>query len=103
VPGRAGKTFKVYNPVTEEPIYDIYEALPEDVDLAVNAAQNAFPAWSEKNAFERALPLAKLSQLVLRDAEELAKLDALVMGKYDITAQEITVRSACSLSYSSGH
>jgi acyl-CoA reductase-like NAD-dependent aldehyde dehydrogenase len=48
VPGRTGKTFKVYNPVTEEPICDIHEALPEDVDLAVNAAQMHSPLGVRK-------------------------------------------------------
>ena len=84
MPGRAGKTFEIYNPTTGEAICNIHEALAEDVDLAVQAAQSAFPEWSEKNAFERAIPLGKLAQLVLRDGEELAGLDALAMGKYGI-------------------
>lgn len=82
MPGRAGKTFKIYNPATGDAICNIHEAHEEDVDLAVQSAANAFPSWSERNAFERATPLAKLAQLVLRDAEELAGLDALAMGKY---------------------
>jgi aldehyde dehydrogenase (NAD+) len=76
-----GKTFGIYNPATGEAICNIDEALAEDVDLAVQAVQNAFPTWSEKNAFERAIPLSKLAKLVLRDGEELARLDALSMGK----------------------
>lgn len=81
VPSTGGKTFKIYNPSTGDAICNIHEALAEDVDLAVRAAQQAFPAWSERNAFERATPLAKLAQLVLRDGAELGRLDAVAMGK----------------------
>jgi len=55
--------------------------LEEDVDLAVDAAQKAFRGWSDLSANERAAPMARLSQLILRDAQELAELDAIAMGK----------------------
>lgn len=97
MPGKAGKTFKIFNPATGEHICDIHEALQEDVDLAVQFAANAFPAWSERNAFERAIPLAKLAQLVLRDGEELAGLDALAMGKYVFTSLAGNSRALRSL------
>ncbi|KAH8892190.1 aldehyde dehydrogenase [Thozetella sp. PMI_491] len=81
VPGKANKTFKLFNPATEEEICSVHEASAEDVDAAVDAAQAAFLAWSELSAHERAAPMAKLSQLILRDAEALAELDAAAMGK----------------------
>ncbi|KAH8817431.1 aldehyde dehydrogenase domain-containing protein [Xylogone sp. PMI_703] len=81
VPGKAGKTFPLYSPVNDQKVCDIHEALAEDIDIAVQAAQKAFPAWSDLDAFQRAIPMAKLAQLILRDAEELSQLDALAMGK----------------------
>ncbi|KEF58355.1 uncharacterized protein A1O9_06281 [Exophiala aquamarina CBS 119918] len=80
-PGKEGKKFKIYNPVNEEEICQVHEALSEDVDLAVNAAQRAFQPWSNLSANERAAPMFKLVQLIQRDAAELAHLDALCMGK----------------------
>jgi aldehyde dehydrogenase (NAD+) len=71
----------LYSPVTDEETCQIHEALAEDVDLAVQAAQKAFPVWSNTDASQRAVPMAKLAQLILRDAQELAELDALAMGK----------------------
>ena len=62
-------------------IAEAHAASPDDVDKAVDAASNAFPHWSSLNAHERAAPLEKLSALIFRDAEEIAKLDAISMGK----------------------
>lgn len=76
----------MYNPVTDQKTCEVHEALAEDVDLAVEAAAKAFPAWSNMDAFQRAIPMAKLAQLILRDAQELSELDALAMGKYVATA-----------------
>jgi aldehyde dehydrogenase (NAD+) len=43
---RVDKTFATINPATGETICQVSEAHAEDVDLAVHAAKNAFPAWS---------------------------------------------------------
>lgn len=42
-----GRTLPVVNPTAEKKIVDDDEADAEDVDLAVDAAGNAFPAWAE--------------------------------------------------------
>lgn len=81
VAGTGGKTFTIYNPATEERICEVAEATPEDVDLAVDAAARAFPEWSNMNAFQRALPMQKLVQLIQKNADELARLDSMCMGK----------------------
>ena len=69
------------NPATDEKVCEVWEAAEEDVDQAVAAAQKAFPSWSNLNAFERARPLAALAALIQREADELAELEALCMGK----------------------
>ena len=79
--GKQGRKFKLYSGVTGGEVCEVHEALKEDVDEAVDAAQHAFPRWSELSAFQRAIPMAKLSQLIIRDAQELAELDSLAMGK----------------------
>lgn len=81
VPGKAGRRFAISSPTNGETICDIHEALEEDVNLAVDAAQAAFEDWSSRNAGERAAFLTEFAQLVARDAEELAQLDAVAMGK----------------------
>ncbi|KAG0650381.1 Aldehyde dehydrogenase [Hyphodiscus hymeniophilus] len=84
-------------------ICQVHEALAEDVDLAVQASQNAFLAWSNIDAFQRAIPMAKLAQLILRDAQELAELDALAMGKPVELLKKMDVPAAASIfSYYAG-
>lgn len=81
VPAKAGKKFKVYSPTTDEEVCEVHEALEEDVDLAVSAAEHAYRQWSELGANDRATPMFRLVELIQRDAEELAYLDSICMGK----------------------
>lgn len=69
------------NPATGE----IYSLVPdsgaEDVDLAVNAAQEAFPAWSQLSASKRSSILLKVASLIERDLEALALAESIDNGK----------------------
>ena len=80
--GSDGKTFKISNPCNEEVICEVHEASKEDVDRAVDAAEAAFPSWRSIAAHERAACLFKFAQLIQRDAQELAELDSICMGKW---------------------
>lgn len=53
VPSVAGKKFQLYNPATEEPTVEVYEAQSEDVDIAVNAAKKASQSWAETDGRKR--------------------------------------------------
>lgn len=77
----AGQTFDVYNPATEELTATVQEALPEDVDRAVAAAKDAFPAWSALDAKKRAEYVLKLADVLDRNMDEIGYLDAICMGK----------------------
>ena len=82
VPSKQGKTFEVISPSTEEEITHVYEGLEEDVDIAVEAAQKAFNSgWSTSDPSVRARVLIKLAELVERDADTLASIEALDNGK----------------------
>ncbi|KIV79891.1 hypothetical protein PV11_07432 [Exophiala sideris] len=81
VPSVSGKKFDVYNPTTEKLAASVYEAGVEDVDLAVKAAKEAFPAWSALSAAERNSYLNKLADAIERNGEEIAYLEAITMGK----------------------
>ncbi len=81
VPSVSGKKFDIYNPTTEKLAASVYEAGGEDVDLAVKAAKEAFPAWSALSAAERTGYLNKLADAIERNADELAYLEAITMGK----------------------
>ncbi|KAK0711200.1 aldehyde dehydrogenase domain-containing protein [Lasiosphaeris hirsuta] len=76
------------NPVTEEEICSVFAATPDDVDLAVNAARNAFkdPSWKSLSGTERGALMSKLADLVAENAETLATIECLDNGKPYATA-----------------
>jgi aldehyde dehydrogenase (NAD+) len=55
VGSRTGETFTNLNPATEEPIGDIPDATPEDIDEAIGAARRAFDEtdWATNHGFRR--------------------------------------------------
>ncbi|WEG13149.1 aldehyde dehydrogenase family protein [Pullulanibacillus sp. KACC 23026] len=79
----SGKTFDTLNPATGEVLATLYEAGPEDVDRAVQAAREAFDngPWSKISAAERSRLIYKLADLMEDHKEELAQLDSLDNGK----------------------
>jgi aminobutyraldehyde dehydrogenase len=76
-----GESEKVINPRTGETIAEIPEANDTQVDGAVAAASDAFEAWSRTTPGERSAMLLKLADLIERDAEAYADLEALNCGK----------------------
>src|SRR5438045_5085326 len=82
VDAESGKTFKSPNPSTGETFAEVAEADQADVDKAVAAACKAMSGkWSKRSASSRGRLLYKLSQLIERDAEQLAKLETRDNGK----------------------
>eukprot|EP00960_Hanusia_phi_P064953 765966-Hanusia_phi.AAC.7 len=89
----SGKTFQTINPATEEVICQVQEALPEDVDRAVIAANKAFERgspWREMDGTKRRDLLLKLAELLEKNKEELAVLESLNNGK-PVSASHIDV------------
>ncbi|KAF4469421.1 aldehyde dehydrogenase [Fusarium albosuccineum] len=81
VPSKTQKTFDVINPTTEKVVASVFEADAGDVDVAVAAAKEAFPAWSELAAVERGAYLFKLADALEKRFAEISYLDAISMGK----------------------
>ena len=79
----SGKTFKTFNPATEEVICEVAEGDAADVDLAVHAARAAFETgpWSRMDARDRGRLLHKLADLAEQHLDELAALETLDNGK----------------------
>jgi succinate-semialdehyde dehydrogenase / glutarate-semialdehyde dehydrogenase len=76
-----GKRFDVIDPATENMIASVASATVDDAKAAVDAASAAFPAWAAKKPRERGEILRKAFDLIMRDAERLAKLITLENGK----------------------
>src|SRR3954449_9853335 len=73
--------FDVIDPATENKIASVASATVDDARAAVDAASDAFEGWAGKKPRERAEILRKSYELIMRDAERLAKLITLENGK----------------------
>jgi aldehyde dehydrogenase (NAD+) len=80
VDGLAGGTIEVVNPADGTVLAEVAEARAEDIDRAVAAARQAFPAWSARPAADRGRLLLTLADAVEQHADELARLESLDTG-----------------------
>jgi gamma-glutamyl-gamma-aminobutyraldehyde dehydrogenase len=78
-----GGRFDTINPANLEPIAAVSAANEKDVDVAVAAARKAFRSgvWSRMEPRQRMEILYRYTQLIEDNAEQLAVLDTLDMGK----------------------
>src|SRR3954452_8149784 len=76
-----GARFDVIDPATEQKIASVASASIDDAKAALDAADKAFPAWAAKKPRERGEILRKAFELIMRDAERLAKLITIENGK----------------------
>jgi acyl-CoA reductase-like NAD-dependent aldehyde dehydrogenase len=76
-----GDTFDDLNPATLELIGKIHKASEDDVQHAVESAQDAFDSWSSTPAPMRARILFRAARTLGERKEELARLMTVEMGK----------------------
>ena len=78
----SGKRFPTINPATGESIAEISEGDAADIDLAVRAARAAFDGpWAKLSAAERGKMLWRLGDLMLKNLDDLSRLETLDAGK----------------------
>jgi aldehyde dehydrogenase (NAD+) len=78
----SGRRLPLLDPSDGDELTEIARGDAQDVDAAVQAAQAALDgAWGQLTAAERGRVLLKMSTLVLQQADELARLEALDVGK----------------------
>jgi len=76
------ETYTTISPATEEPLAEVAQATPEEVDLAVQAARAAFEnGWSDLPASERAKYLFRIARILQERSREFAVLESLNGGK----------------------
>ncbi len=68
-------TFETVNPATGEVLAEVAQASAEQVAQAVQAAKDAFPAWSGMPVIERSKIMNRLGDLISENIEELAALE----------------------------
>lgn len=70
-----------YEPGTGQVYGQIPNSTKEDLDLAVKAAEEAFPSWSKMSIDKRSRILHRLADLIEENLEELAELESQDNGK----------------------
>ena len=69
------------NPATEEVLARFDPFTPEQVERALDEAQDAFMAWRDRSIVERAVPMRRLAALLRERADRYARLITMEMGK----------------------
>ncbi|MEH6470921.1 MAG: aldehyde dehydrogenase family protein [Halopseudomonas sp.] len=92
--GSASKFCDVLEPSTGKVLTAIPEGNNEDVDRAVEAARAQFDSgeWSQLKPLERERLLHKLVDLIEANAEELAQIESIDMGKSINDAREVDIQ-----------
>ncbi len=80
VESRSGKRMVSMNPAYDEPIAEVPAADAQDVQLAVDAATRAFPAWSRLHVDDRVKHCKQFAAAVRSKGRELGMLDAIDSG-----------------------
>jgi 1-pyrroline dehydrogenase len=81
VESSSGETMEVRNPATGDVIAEVPKSGAEDVDRAVEAAKKAWVEWRSKTPKDRMELLLALANVIEENAEELARLESLNVGK----------------------
>ncbi len=74
-------TFEVLDPRSGKVYESVPKATEEDVEAAIDAADEAFKTWSKLNVFKRTELLRKASEIVYSQAEAIAKVMSTEQGK----------------------
>lgn len=91
-----GDTLDNYNPSSGEVYGQIPNSTSEDVDLAYEAAKDAFPHWSKTTLEERSRILMKISELLESNLERFAAAESKDNGKPLSLATQIDIPRAAS-------
>ena len=81
VESSSGETMEVLSPATGEVIAEVPRGTADDVDRAVAAAKSAWAEWQNKTPKDRMELLLSLADVIDENADELARLESLNVGK----------------------
>ena len=97
----AGKQyFETVNPATQEVLAEVANGTATEVNAAVQAAKDAFPAWAARPTTERAKIMRNLGDLIARHVPELAQTETNDTGQsISQTGKQLVPRAADNFYY----
>jgi malonate-semialdehyde dehydrogenase (acetylating)/methylmalonate-semialdehyde dehydrogenase len=102
VAGESGRTGPVFDPATGERTHEVDFATAEEVDLAAQAAAEAFPAWRATSLSKRSEVMFRIHDLVEAHKIELARILTAQHGKVLSDAAGEVQRGLENLEYATG-
>jgi aminomuconate-semialdehyde/2-hydroxymuconate-6-semialdehyde dehydrogenase len=100
VPPGAGRYLPVLDPATGQVYAEVPESDASDVDAAVAAASEAFPAWSRSTVETRSRAMLRLADLIEANVERFAVAESRNTGKPITLARTVDIpRSTANFRY----
>ncbi|CAN5566311.1 aldehyde dehydrogenase family protein [soil metagenome] len=94
---KSGKYFDTINPATEKKLAEVADASAEDVNLAVQAARQAYDkVWSKMPAKERGKYIFRIARAIQERAREFAVIESLDGGKAIRESRDVDVPLAAA-------
>ena len=99
-PVAARAYFETVNPATQEVLAEVAAGGEDEVNAAVASAKEAFPAWANTPAPERAKLIRKLGELITRHVPEIAQTETNDCGQVIAqTGKQLVPRAADNFAY----
>ena len=92
--------FETVNPATQDVLAEVASGTEVQVNAAVQAAKDAFPAWAGRPATERAKIMRKLGELIAQHVPEIAQTETKDTGQsISQTGKQLIPRAADNFHY----
>ena len=99
-PVESARYFETVNPATQEVLAEVAEGGAAEVDAAVRAAKDAFPAWASLPAVERAKLMNRLADLITQHVPDLSETETRDTGQVIAqTGKQLVPRAADNFRY----
>ena len=96
----ANQYFETVNPATQDVLAEVAGGTANEVNAAVQAAKDAFPAWAGRPAVERAKIMRNLGDLIAKHVPELAQTETKDTGQsISQTGKQLVPRAADNFYY----
>ena len=103
VSATSGEIFPTYSPSTNQLIGNVQMASLQDIEKAVQSAQDGFKTWSKMSGFQRGKILKNAAEILRHQAKEIAHLEVLDNGKPISEVLSVDIPTAAdSLEYYGG-
>ncbi|MDN3278555.1 NAD-dependent succinate-semialdehyde dehydrogenase [Frankia sp. RB7] len=89
-----GRTLKVINPATEEPVGTVPHADRSDLDEALASAEKGFRLWRNVSPLDRSKVMRKAADLIRERADKIAAIMTMEQGKVLAEARLETMNAA---------